>query len=116
MIRSAQRVVFLQGAVTAAITATVLALGNIPGAISALLGGGVGLVGSLVGALSLYGFPDSGPKRVLGALVRVEVFKVGTVVLLLAVVFGFYPNVAALPFFTAFITSLMVYWVALIVT
>ena len=85
------------------------------GATSAALGGIIGVVanfGSALRALRIGG--KTTPMHLFRALVAGEVLKFALVVLLFCLVFAAYRDVAVPPLFAGFISTLVVYWVALL--
>ena len=81
-------------------------------ALSALLGGGIATLGSLVMAGLVFG-GGSNPQRVLGAFYLGEAVKVALVIVLFVLVLK-WVNVAPLAMFVAFAATFLVYWIALV--
>ena len=112
--RLAFGVVLAQAAVT--VTATLVAWGvaDRRAALSALLGGGIATVGSLVMAGLVFGGGRAmNPQRVLGMFYLGEAVKVALVIVLFVVVLK-WVNVAPLAMFVAFSATFLVYWIALV--
>ena len=112
--RLAFGVVLAQAAVTA--TATLLAWGvaDRRAALSALLGGGIATLGSLVMAVLVFGGGRAAdPQRVLGMFYLGEAVKVALVIVLFVLVLK-WVNVAPLAMFVAFAATFLVYWIALV--
>jgi len=112
--RLAFGVVLAQAAVT--VTATLIAWGVADGraALSALLGGGIATLGSLVMAALVFGGGRAmDPQRVLGMFYLGEAVKVALVIVLFALVLKLV-NVAPLAMFVAFAATFLVYWIALV--
>jgi ATP synthase protein I len=112
--RLAFGVVLAQAAVT--VTATLIAWGVADGraALSALLGGGIATVGSLVMAALVFGGGRAmDPQRVLGMFYLGEAVKVALVIVLFVLVLK-WVNVAPLAMFVAFAATFLVYWIALV--
>ena len=85
------------------------------GAVSALLGGLVNVMAGLVYAMMV---ADSGPKsagETLRTLVRAEASKITLIVLQLWLVLTLYGDVVAIAFFSAFVISVLVFPLALLV-
>lgn len=85
------------------------------GAVSALLGGLVNVMAGLVYAMMV---ADSGPKsagETLRTLVRAEASKITLIVLQLWLVLTLYGDVVATAFFSAFVISVLVFPLALLV-
>ena len=84
-------------------------------ATSALIGGGICAIASLVVALATFReVIGNDPRRILRNVYRGEAAKLGITALLL--IAAFKVGVRAGPFFTAYIASLFVYWVVLLRT
>ncbi len=112
--RLAFGVVLAQAAVT--VTATLVAWGvaDRRAALSALLGGGIATVGSLVMAGLVFGGGRAmNPQRVLGMFYLGEAVKVALVIVLFVLVLK-WVNVAPLAMFVAFSATFLVYWIALV--
>jgi ATP synthase protein I len=81
---------------------------------SALIGGGIATVGSLVMAALVFGIGAAhDAQRVLGAFYLGEGAKVALVIVLFVVVLR-NVNVAPLAMFVAFAATFLVYWIALL--
>lgn len=112
--RLAFGVVLAQAAVTA--TAALLAWGiaDRRAALSALLGGGIATLGSLVMAGLVFGGGKArDAQRVLGTFYVGEAVKVALVIVLFVLVLK-WVNVAPLAMFVAFAATFLVYWIALV--
>jgi ATP synthase protein I len=112
--RLAFGVVLAQAAVT--VTATLIAWGvaDRHAALSALLGGGIATLGSLVMAGLVFGGGRAmDPQRVLGMFYLGEAVKVALVIVLFVLVLK-WVNVAPLAMFVAFSATFLVYWIALV--
>ena len=112
--RLAFGVVLAQAAVT--VTATLIAWGvaDRRAALSALLGGGIATLGSLVMAALVFGGGRAmDPQRVLGMFYLGEAVKVALVIVLFVLVLKLV-NVAPLAMFLAFAATFLVYWIALV--
>ena len=112
--RLAFGVVLAQAAVT--VTATLIAWGvaDRRAALSALLGGGIATLGSLVMAALVFGGGRAmDPQRVLGIFYLGEAVKVALVIVLFVLVLKLV-NVAPLAMFVAFAATFLVYWIALV--
>jgi ATP synthase protein I len=112
--RLAFGVVLAQAAVT--VTATLIAWGvaDRRAALSALLGGGIATLGSLVMAALVFGGGRAmDPQRVLGMFYLGEAVKVALVIVLFVLVLKLV-NVAPLAMFVAFAATFLVYWIALV--
>jgi len=112
--RLAFGVVLAQAAVT--VTAALIAWGvaDRRAALSALLGGGIATLGSLVMAALVFGGGRAmDPQRVLGMFYLGEAVKVALVIVLFVLVLKLV-NVAPLAMFVAFAATFLVYWIALV--
>ena len=112
--RLAFGVVLAQAAVT--VTAALLAgsLADRRTALSALLGGGIATLGSLVMAgLAFAGGRGRDAQRVLGAFYLGEAVKVALVIALFVLVLK-WVKVVPLAMFVAFAATFLVYWIALV--
>lgn len=101
--------------VLAALTAG-LALG-LDAAVSAALGGGIAIASAMAYAwrgLRPTGTAVTDAKRAFNAQVAAEGYKFAVTLLLFAVVFKSYAQLAALPLFLAYAATIVVYWMALL--
>ena len=90
------------------------ALADRRAALSALLGGGIATLGSLVMAGLVFGGGRlMDPQRVLGTFYLGEAVKVVVVIVLFVLVLK-WVNVAPLAMFVAFAATFLVYWIALV--
>lgn len=86
-------------------------------AISAALGGGIGVASAYVYAWrALRGSRalDSDPKKAFHAQVLGEGYKFAVTILLFTLVFKGYGQLAALPLFLAYAATIVIYWIALL--
>lgn len=86
-------------------------------AISAVIGGGVGVLsgGAYVWrAFRVSAGVGSDPKKAFHAQVAGEGYKFAVTLLLFALVFKSYGQLAALPLFLAYAATIVVYWIALL--
>ena len=112
--RLAFGVVLAQAAVT--VTAALIAAGvaDRRAALSALLGGGIATLGSLVMAGLVFGGGKGlDAQRVLGMFYLGEAVKVGLVIVLFVLALK-WADVAPLAMFVAFAATFLVYWIALV--
>lgn len=111
--RFALGLVVSQLALTCVIAGAMLLLYGRRAAIAALAGGGIGAAANLVQAAFFFRHgPGADPKMILRGMYAGEAAKLGVTVLLLALVLKS-TRVAAGPFFTAYLTGFVVYWLAL---
>lgn len=112
--RLAFGVVLGQAAVTAIAALLCRLLADPTAALSAVLGGGIGTVASLVMAIaSLAGGGRATPQRAVRALLLGEAVKVVLVVTMFVTVLRVM-RVAPLAMFAAFAATFVVYWIALL--
>jgi ATP synthase protein I len=114
--RLAFGVVLAQAAVTVAAALCAWGLADRRAALSALLGGGIATLGSLVMAGIVFGGSTAGsPQRALLMFFMGEAVKVALVIAMFVVVLKTV-NVAPLAMLGAFAVTFVVYWIALIAT
>lgn len=111
--RLAFGVVLAQAAVTVTAALVAWALADRRAALSALLGGGIATLGSLVMAALVFGGATLSAPRVLGTFYVGEAVKVLLVIVLFTLVLK-WVNVAPLAMFIAFAVTFLVYWIALV--
>jgi len=104
------------GVTLAAALVAGLALG-LNAAVSALLGGGIAMASALAyvwRALRESRMAGSDAKRAFNAQVAGEGYKFAVTLLLFALVFKSYAQLAALPLFLTYVATVVVYWMALL--
>jgi ATP synthase protein I len=112
--RLAFGVVLAQAAVTVTAALCAWGLADRRAALSALLGGGIATLGSLVMAALVFGGGKAlDAQRVLGTFYLGEAVKVLVVIVLFVLTLK-WVNVAPLAMFVAFATTFLVYWIALV--
>ena len=112
--RLALRVVLGQAVVTAIAALVAAATVDRRAALSALLGGGIATLGSLLMAvLAFRGGAVGDAQRAMGAFYAGEAAKVALVIALFVAVLR-WVNVAPLAMFAAFAATFLVYWIALL--
>ena len=93
-----------------------LALGS-SAALSAVLGGGIAMASAFAyawRALRLSGAAGADARKAFNAQVAGEGYKFAVTLVLFAVVFKSYAQLAALPLFLAYAATVAVYWLALL--
>lgn len=105
-----------QAATTLCAATVAGAIGGAGAAVSALLGGGIGMLGALAYAWRALRGGETDPKRAYRAQLLGETYKLAVVLGGFALVFLGYKNVAALPLFLGFALTVVVYWMALLKT
>ncbi len=88
--------------------------GGLQSALSALAGGGIGVMGSMAYAWRAMRRDATSPKKAHQAQMLAEAYKFAVTVLLFGAVFLYYKEVVALPLFTTFALTFVVYWMALL--
>lgn len=105
-------------AVTLVLAILVGVMQGLHAGVSALLGGGIGVASGYAYVWRAMRASRRGlekdPNKVFRAQAAGESFKFASTLLLFAVVFKFYGNVAAVPLFLAYAATLVVYWAALL--
>jgi ATP synthase protein I len=87
---------------------------GIHAAVSAALGGGVGVVSGYAYVWRAMRASDAEPKKAFSAQVAGEGYKFAVTLLLFALIFKGYGQLAALPLFLAYAATIVVYWMALL--
>jgi ATP synthase protein I len=111
--RLAYGLVLAQAAVTATAALAAAALADRRAALSALIGGGIATLGSLVMAGLVFGGRRADPQRVLGMFYVGEAVKVAVVMVLFVLALK-WVDLAPLAMFLAFAATFLVYWIALL--
>jgi len=83
-------------------------------AVSAVLGGGIGVISAYAYVWRALRGSGSDPKKAFHAQVLGEGYKFAVTILLFALVFKSYGQLAALPLFLAYAATIVVYWMALL--
>lgn len=83
-------------------------------AISAALGGGIGVLSGYAYIWRATRGSATDPKKILSAQTAGEGYKLAVTALLFALVFVGYSGVAALPLFLGYAATVVVYWLALL--
>lgn len=96
-------------------SALLAAIAGQPAAVSAALGGGVAVAGSLVYAIVAARPVDGSPLNALRGLIRAQAAKVVVVVVLLWTVFKFHAAPVTAAFFATFVLAVLVFSVAALV-
>lgn len=104
-----------QSAMSIAVAAVAAIPAGSRGLVSALLGGGIGVVGVLVFALIVARNPAS-PGAAVRIAIRAEAARIVVVVLLLWLVFALYRELAVLPFIGAFMVAVLLSGIAFAVS
>ncbi len=109
-----RRIIFIQVAVAVTLALLMLFVLGLAAAVSAFAGGAIGFLSSLVYAKKMLAPLGSEPKAVVRSHYRAEAYKLIFTALLFALVFTQFKEVHALALFAAYVATLAVYWVALI--
>lgn len=113
MIAVSQRLITLQLGITLAAVALLCALGRLPGAQSAAVGGGIGLAATLAGAIVLRPAGGRSPAALLRSQLLAEFLKVSVTLGLFMAAFLFIREIAPLPLFTTYAATLAAYGIVL---
>ncbi|MGH8544523.1 MAG: ATP synthase subunit I [Gammaproteobacteria bacterium] len=92
------------------------AIREIDWAVSALAGGGIGMVATCAGAMCITRIKGGSPGTLLGAQILAEVVKIGVTMGLFVAAFLFYKEVAVGPLFVAYAATLIAYGLAMVLT
>lgn len=114
MDRTVRRIIWLQVGVTALIAALLLGIKGSSAAVSALLGGSVGFLTSLVYAIIMVRPDSEEPRDLLRAHIRAEAFKLLATVILFVAVFTLFKEISAVILVLTFAATLLVNWVSLL--
>ena len=102
-----------QIAVTLIVALAAGSLAGLHSAFSALLGGGISVISGAAYAWRALRMSRVSPKQAFDAQVAGEAYKLALTLLLFAVVFKSYAEVVALSLFLAYVSTIIVYWMAL---
>lgn len=105
-----------QGLTALCVAAAAGAIGGTDAAVSALLGGGIGMLGAAAYAWRAVRGDEKDPKKAYRAQVLGETYKLAVILGGFALVFVGYKDLAALPLFLGFALTVVVYWMALLKT
>ena len=105
-----------QGVTTLCVAAVAGAIGGLNAAVSALLGGGIGMLGASAYAWRAIRGNENDPKKAYRAQLLGETYKLAVILGGFALVFLGYKDLAALPLFLGFALTVVVYWMALLKT
>lgn len=105
-----QGVVTLCGAIVAGV------VGGKNAAVSALLGGGIGILGALAYVWRAMSGKETDPGKLYRAQMLGETYKFAVILGGFALVFIGYGDLVALPLFLGFVLTVAVYWMALLKT
>ncbi len=112
--RAALMLVLAQAAATLILAVSFLIGSDAHAAVSALIGGGIGVAASLAMVVFMFrGASGADPKRIVRGAYRGEAAKLGLTVVLFVAALKFV-DVAVLPFFVTYAATLLVYWIALV--
>lgn len=114
MDRTVRRIIWLQVGVTALIAASLLGIKGSSAAVSALLGGSVGFLTSLVYAITMVRPDSEEPRDLFRAHIRAEAFKLLATVILFVAVFTLFKEISALILVLTFAATLLVNWAGLL--
>ncbi len=104
-----------QVAISAALALGVWGVAGSSAAISALLGGAIGVIANFGYVWrAMRAAPGSDPLRAYRAQAAGEALKFALTVILFALVFMHYKTVAVLPLFMGYVSTFVIFWVALL--
>lgn len=115
MDRGLRKLIALQLGLTL-FAAGLCAIREIDWAVSALAGGGIGMVATCAGAMCITRIKGGSPGTLLGAQILAEVVKIGVTMGLFVAAFLFYKEVAVGPLFVAYAATLIAYGLAMVLT
>lgn len=104
-----------QALTTLCVAAAAGTIGGLDAAVSALLGGGIGVAGAYAYAWRAIR-DETDPKRAYRAQMLGEAYKYAVVLGGFALVFVGCKDLAALPLFLGYVLTVVVYWMALLKT
>ena len=105
-----------QGVVTACVAVAAGFAGGMNAAVSALMGGGIGILGAVAYVWRAMRGNETDPSKLYRAQMLAETYKFAVVLGGFALVFIGYKDLAALPLFLGFLLTAAVYWMALLKT
>ncbi len=105
-----------QGLATLCAAAMAGFFGGVNSAVSALIGGGIGIFGALAYAWRALRSDETDLKKIYRAQMLGETYKFAVVLGGFALAFVGYKDLAALPLFLGFALTVVVYWMALLKT
>lgn len=108
------RVLSLQLAVTAVTAAAWGMLQDQQAMLAALIGGAIAIVGGWIYARKMMVKHTIDPAVMMGAQFRAEAYKLLITIVLFTAAFVLYREISPLPFFSTYVLTLLVYWVALL--
>jgi ATP synthase protein I len=114
-ISAVRRIIMIQVAVAIVIALVMLVMQNAATAASAFVGGAIGFLSSVVYAIKMQSPLGSEPKKIVRMHYSAEGYKLIITILLFALVFTQYKEVHALALIAAYVATLAVYWVALLI-
>lgn len=114
MDRTVRRIIGLQLAVTALIALPLLGYQGASSAFSAVLGGSIGFLTSLVYAKTMLMVKGDEPREQLKAHIRAEAYKLLSALVLFIAVFAVFKDVSPLILILTFAATLAAYWAGLL--
>jgi ATP synthase protein I len=112
--RTVRRIIGLQVALTALVALALLGYQGASAAFSALLGGSIGFLTSLVYAKTMLMVKGEEPKELLKAHIRAEACKLASALVLFIAVFAVFENISPLVLLLTFAATLAAYWAGLL--
>lgn len=114
MVRALVSVVAMQVVIAMAIAALFLLFSGSESAKSALIGGAIAFIPGAFYGLRIIRSRNRSPEQLLRAHYAGEFGKLMLTVLLFGATFAWMKGVSALPLFTTYVATLLVYWMALL--
>lgn len=113
MREAVRKVVILQLCITFGAGLIAAPLGGLPSAWSAVIGGALGVIPTLVYWLAVRFVTSTRPARVVGMHLIAEFLKIVTTLALFALVILFLNDIRYFPLIATFCLTLVAYWIAL---
>ncbi len=114
MNKAIRRIILVQVTVAVLIALLIWSMQGQLAALSALTGGSIGFITALVYAKKMFAPSGSDSKKIVRAHYSAEAFKMFFTILLFSLVFKQFKEVQALPLFIGYVSTLVVYWAALL--
>jgi ATP synthase protein I len=114
IVNTVSQIIFAQFVITIIISIVLLLVNGSIQAVSAMAGGAVGFLTSLVYARKMFPPKGSDIKKIIRAQYSAEAYKLAFTILLFSLIFTQFKEVHALPLFATYGATLAVYWAALI--
>lgn len=110
-----QRLILMQLLATILITLLLFPIKGFSVAASAFIGGAIGFVPAWLYARTMVTRVGAEPQDLLRAQYKAEFYKFALTAAMFAITFSFFRDVAALYLFLAYLATLAMYWVAIVI-